>query len=108
MMDPVGPFEGRVVLSMRMIEKSQLEKAFTISSQYPDHHGAPVHIGNPSRLGIDDIMKPEMGDPPVEVQETQVPVFWGCGVTEREAIFSASKSKAKYRIHTLLELVSHL
>lgn len=107
MMDPVGPFEGRVVLSMRMIEKSQLEKAFTISSQYPDHHGAPVHIGDPSRLGIDDIMKPEKGDPPVEVRETQVPVFWACGVTEREAIFSASKSKANtLLIHYYTSLIS--
>ena len=90
-MESVGPFEGKVVLSMRMIEKLQLEKAFTISSRYPDHHGAPVHIGDPSRLGIDDIMKPEKGDPPMDVRDTQVPVFWACGVTVREAIFSASK-----------------
>lgn len=91
-LEPVGPFEGKMTVSMRMIEKSQLAKAFTISSRYPDHHGAPVHIGDPSRIGISDIMKPDGGTPPVEVREEEVPMFWACGVTGREAIFSASKS----------------
>lgn len=87
----VGPFSGKMVVSMRMIPIAQLDKAFTISSQYPEHHGAPVHIGDPSRIGIDDIMKPDKGDPPMEVQEGDVPVFWACGVTVKEAIASASQ-----------------
>lgn len=87
----VGPFEGKMTVSLRMFTISQLEKAFMISSQYPDHHGAPVHIGDPSRIGIDDIMKPDMGDLPV-TRDGDIPVFWACGVTAREAIFSASKS----------------
>jgi uncharacterized protein YcsI (UPF0317 family) len=88
---PVGSFVGKMIVSLRMFTKSQLEKAFMISSQYPGYHGAPVHIGDPSRIGIDDIMKPTMGDPPV-TREGDVPVFWACAVTAREAIFSASKS----------------
>ena len=97
-LEPVGPFEGKMVLSMRMIDKSQLVKAFEISSRYPDHHGAPVHIGDPSRVGISDIMKPDRGDPPVEIRSEDVPMFWACGVTGREAIFSASKSSNIIRI----------
>ena len=88
---PVGPFEGKMTVSMRMIAKNLLEKAFVISSQYPDHHGAPVHVGDPSRIGIDDIMKSDNGDPPV-ARDGDIPVFWACGVTSKEAIFSASKS----------------
>jgi uncharacterized protein YcsI (UPF0317 family) len=87
---PVGSFEGKMTVSLRLFTTNQLEKALMISSQYPDHHGAPVHIGDPSHIGIDDIMKPDMGDPPV-TKDGDVPVFWACGVTAREAIFSASK-----------------
>ena len=87
----VGPFEGQMTVSLRLFTKNQLEKAFMISSQYPDHHGAPVHIGDPFRIGINDIMKPDMGDLPV-IRDGDVPVFWACGVTAREAIVSASKS----------------
>ena len=86
----VGPFMGRMFLTTRLFAINELEKVFTISSEYPDHHGAPVHIGDPSRIGIDDIMKPDRGDPPMEM-EGRVPVFWPCGVTVQEAIFSASK-----------------
>ena len=87
----VGPFEGKMTVSLRLFTKNQLEKAFMISSQYPDHHGGPAHIGDPSRIGIEDIMKPDMGDLPV-IKDGDVPVFWACGVTGREAIVSTSKS----------------
>ena len=93
----VGPFVGKMVLTLRLFAKKELEKVFTISSQYPDHHGAPVHIGDPSRIGIDDIMKPDKGDPPVET-EGRVPVFWPCGVTVQEAIFSASELVAIHQL----------
>ena len=89
-LESVGPFNGRLTVSMRMIAKSQLEKAFMISSQYPLHHGAPIHIGDPSRIGINDVMKPDEGDPPVEVCDEDIPVFWGCGVTQEKAITNAS------------------
>ena len=92
---PVGPFEGKMTVTLRTIAENQLEKAFMISSQYPDHHGAPVHIGDPMRIGIDDIMKPDRGDPPVD-RDGGIPVFWACGVTAQEAIFSASKSEKKF------------
>ena len=89
----VGPFEGMMTVTLRMIAANQLEKAFMVSSQYPNHHGAPIHIGDPSRIGIDDIMKPDKGDPPVDGDAGGIPVFWACGVTVQEAIFSASMSE---------------
>ena len=99
---PVGPFKGKMVITMRMVAKNLLGKAFMISSQYPDHHSAPVHIGDPSRIGVNDIMKPEKGDPPIEVQDGDVPMFWACGVTMQEAIFSASM------LNTPLSAMTHV
>lgn len=84
----VGPFEGKMIVYKCMIAKDQLKKAFMISSQYPNYHGAPVHIGDPSRIGISDI---EKVDSPVKVRDGDVPIFWGCGMTVQEVIFSASK-----------------
>jgi uncharacterized protein YcsI (UPF0317 family) len=43
-------------------------------------HGAPVHVGDPAALGIDDLQKPDFGDP-LPLEPDEVPVFWACGVT---------------------------
>ena len=41
-------------------------------------HGAPVHVGSPTRWGVKDLSDPEFGEP-VEIAENQVPLFWACG-----------------------------
>jgi len=46
-------------------------------------HGAPVHIGDPERIGITDLAKPDYGDV-AEIKDDEVPVFWACGVTPQE------------------------
>lgn len=89
---PVGPFKGKVIVSMRMIAKHQMEDAFMISSQYPDHHGAPIHIGDPSRIGISGIT----------VLDGYIPMFWACGFTVQEAIASASKFDTQLIANDLL------
>lgn len=43
-------------------------------------HGAPVHVGDPSALGIDDLGQPGYGDS-VMIKSDEVPVFWACSVT---------------------------
>ena len=53
-------------------------------------HGAPVHIGDPHRIGIADIMKPDFGDAWPPQSPDDVPVFWACGVTP-QAVAMASK-----------------
>ena len=85
---PVGPFEGKMIVYKCMIARDQLKKVFMISSRYPNYHGAPVHIGDPSRIGINDI---EGEDFPVIVRDGDVPIFWGCGMTVQEVILSLSK-----------------
>ena len=77
-LSPVGVFGGQLVTSMRPIKKGQLAEAFSITSQYPSSHGAPVHMGSPARIGVRDLSAPLAGDP-CEVEEDEVPVFWACG-----------------------------
>ena len=85
---PVGPFEGKMIVYKCMIAKDQLKKVFMISSQYPNYHGAPVHIGDPSRIGISGTEGKEFA---VKVRDGDVPIFWGCGMTVQEVILSSSK-----------------
>lgn len=75
-----GVFEGPVVVSMRPIPEKDVVRAVQITSRYPSVHGAPIHIGNPGSIGIQDIHKPDFGDS-VTIREGEVPVFWACGVT---------------------------
>ena len=63
---------------MRPFKPADAIRAVEVTSRFPLTHGAPVHFGDPAAIGIDDIMKPEYGDPPV-IEEGEVPVFWACG-----------------------------
>lgn len=88
----VGSLAGTMVVTMRPIPKEQLTLAFQLSASYSHHHGAPIHIGDPTRIGIKDIMKPDLGDPPVvPLSDNQIPTFWACGISLQEAIATASE-----------------
>ncbi|MCH4185026.1 MAG: putative hydro-lyase [Eggerthellaceae bacterium] len=80
-----GSMSGNMVVSMRPIPYEQVVKAVQISGAIPKVHGAPVHIGDPSVIGIKDISKPDFGDP-VDIHPGEVPVFWACGVTPQAVI----------------------
>ncbi|HEY83322.1 MAG TPA: putative hydro-lyase [Dehalococcoidia bacterium] len=86
---PAGMFFGPLVVSMRPIPVTKVVRAVQITSRFPGVHGAPVHIGDPERIGITDLAKPDYGDP-VEIKDDEVPVFWACGVTPQAV---ALKSK---------------
>ena len=77
---PAGCFQGPMVVSMRPIPQSQVVRTVQITSRFPAVHGAPVHVGDPAALGIDDLQKPDFGDS-LPVEPDEVPVFWACGVT---------------------------
>lgn len=83
-----GPFEGPMVCSMRPMTPEQAELAYEITQKMPNVHGAPVQIGNPHEIGIEDIMKPDYGEA-VDIYDGEVPVFWPCGVTPQAAIENA-------------------
>lgn len=86
--DPAGPFGGGYVVSMRPIPADLVDTAVRITAPMDYAHGAPVHIGDPSEIGIRDVMRPDYGDPPV-INEGDVPVFWACGVTAQAAAMRA-------------------
>ncbi len=89
MCEPVGRFQGPMVVSMRPIPADLVDLATTITARYPDVHGAPVHAGDPSAIGVENLLQTDWGDPP-DVQSGDVPVFWACGVTP-QAVALASK-----------------
>ncbi len=82
---PAGRFHGPLVVSMRPMTPADAARAAEITSRYPPVHGAPVHIGEPQRLGITDLAAPDYGDP-VPISENEIPVFWACGVTPQAVI----------------------
>ena len=84
-----GPFQGEVVVSMRPIKRHDVEKVYDVCSNFPQAHGRPIHFGNPDEIGIDDLDTPQWGSA-VSIQEGEVPVFWGCGVTTQVAVQNAS------------------
>ncbi|PYZ95038.1 DUF1445 domain-containing protein [Salipaludibacillus keqinensis] len=85
---PSGPFSGPMVVSMRPIPASDVDKAIKITGKFPSVHGSPIHAGDPSEIGIVDIRKPDYGDT-VTIRENEIPVFWACGVTPQQAILHA-------------------
>jgi uncharacterized protein YcsI (UPF0317 family) len=82
---PAGPFAGPLVVSMRPLKPSDAIRAIQITSRFPLVHGAPVHIGLPETIGINDLAKPDYGDA-VPVEGDELPVFWACGVTPQAVI----------------------
>ncbi len=85
---PAGSMSGNMVMSMRPIPYDQVVRATQISGAIPQVHGAPLHIGDPSAIGIDDVSKPDFGDP-VDIREGEVPVFWACGVTPQSVVMNS-------------------
>jgi uncharacterized protein YcsI (UPF0317 family) len=91
---PAGRFRGPMVVSMRPIPSRRVVKAVEVTARFPKAHGAPVHIGDPAAMGIENLARPNFGDS-VTIKEGEVPLFWGCGVTPQVA---ARKAKPELMI----------
>lgn len=85
---PAGRISGRMVVSMRYVPESLVERAVQITRLMPAVHGAPVHVGDPAALGISDINNPPFGDS-IDPEPGDIPVFWACGVTPQSAVMSS-------------------
>ena len=86
-----GPFIGGMVVSMRPIAPERVDEVAEICRRYPLAHGAPVHVGDPDAIGINDLGAPEYGEPPLDLAG-RTPVFWACGVTPQNAVRHAKPS----------------
>ncbi len=91
---PSGLFMGPLVVSMRPVPDKYLVKVVEVSKRFPLSHGVPIHIGDPKQIGIDDLAKPDFGDP-VPMGPNETPVFWACGVTP---LVAARNAKAELLI----------
>ncbi len=88
--EPYGIFRGPLVVSMRPVKNELVQKAIDITAQFGDTHGAPVHCGAPTVLGISDLSKVDFGDAVDVDLETETPCFWACGVTSTLAAISSN------------------
>lgn len=85
---PAGIFQGPMVISMRPIRQDLVVKAVEVTSRYPIAHGAPVHIGDPAKVGIADLAKPQWSVY-TPLKDNEVPVYWACGVTPQSIAMAA-------------------
>ncbi len=85
---PAGIFHGNTVVSMRPMSPQDAIRSAIITSSMPNVHGSPVHIGDPSLIGISDIQKPDFGVADT-INPGEIPVFWCCGVTPQDAVMQA-------------------
>ncbi len=83
-----GRFGAKMVVSMRPFKPADAIRAVQITSRFPDVHGAPIHIGKPELIGIDDIRVQWQGGVP-DLRDDELPVFWACGVTPQVAVARA-------------------
>lgn len=84
----VGPFSAPLVVSMRPVPPHQVQAAIGVTAPLVQAHGAPVHFGDPTTIGVADLGQPDFGDA-IAMDPTEVPMFWACGVTSSLAAVSA-------------------
>lgn len=89
--EPAGMFSGPMVVTMRSILKDQVARTFQVTSRYPATHGAPVHVGDPRQIGINNLDDVDFGErtPLSQLEPDEVPVFWGCGATPQVVALEA-------------------
>lgn len=86
---PMGPFGGNLVVSMRPMTPGDAIQAISICARYPEFHGAPIHIGLPQSIGIEDLARSYGGHGLTALQEDELPVFWACAATAQIAAVAA-------------------
>ncbi|WP_197381498.1 putative hydro-lyase [Mycolicibacterium mengxianglii] len=94
---PMGAFGGPLVVSMRPYRADDALRAAAVTARFPAMHGQPLHIGDPTELGIADLDRPDFGDA-VTVASDEVPVFWACGVTPQVVVQQARPDLAIFHM----------
>jgi uncharacterized protein YcsI (UPF0317 family) len=83
-----GAFHGPLVLSYRPVPTHQLLRVIELTARFPLSHGGPMHVGDPSRVGISDLAAVDWGQPPDPASDT-IPCFWACGITAQAAALAS-------------------
>jgi len=85
----VDRFGGPLVVSMRALAPADAITATLLSAGYPEFHGAPVHIGWPEQIGVEDLAMSYGGHGLTKLLPGELPVFWACGATAQLAALQA-------------------
>lgn len=85
---PQGPFSGNMIVTMRAIPREFVQKVAEVCVPLDFAHGAPIHIGAPALIGIEEFHNPPIGNKPM-YDEHDVFVFWGCGISGSEVMAAA-------------------
>lgn len=85
-MYPIGPFNGKVLVTMRPIAGRLIAETVERTTSVGF---SPVHIGDPSCIGISDLQTPYSGSP-AYLRDGDVPVFWPSSLTAQLSIQFAS------------------
>lgn len=91
-LDPAGVFTNSTyVVSMRPYKQKDIPKVREITKKFKPTHGEPIDWGFDAleRLGINSLEDTIFSEP-IELEEGEVPVFWGCGVTPQLAAAEVS------------------
>lgn len=91
---PVAPFHGNLAVSCRIFKTSHdAVRAVQISSRHFLMHGPPIHIGDPTIIGIKDLSQPDLIRParnnPRQPSEGEVVMFWAGSATNRAVAVEA-------------------
>ena len=60
--EAAGRFTGPMVVTMRLMSPAQAVVACQLTSRFVYNHGAPLHMGDPSAIGV-DLGQPIVGPP---------------------------------------------
>eukprot|EP00040_Diaphanoeca_grandis_P028000 m.160677 g.160677 ORF g.160677 m.160677 type:complete len:640 (+) comp31195_c0_seq2:321-2240(+) len=85
----VDEFETNMVVSMRPIPKHFVQLATEVTRSMTKAHGAPIHVGDPSTIGIQDLSAVDYGDA-LDFEDEDIACFWACGVTAISGAVSAN------------------
>lgn len=85
---PAGVFHGPVVVSYRPVPDPLLLRVIELTARFPLSHGAPMHVGDPARIGIADLSAVDWGRVPDPMPDT-TPCFWACGITAHAAALAS-------------------
>lgn len=90
---PFGRLRGRVVCSCRAFPTVQdAISAVRISAEMPAFHGQPIHVGDPARIGIRELGKPDAFVPPwptTPPADGEIVMFWACGITAQNVVIES-------------------
>ncbi|MFC1945154.1 D-glutamate cyclase family protein [Chloroflexota bacterium] len=84
---PAGCFHGPIAATCRLVQREDVSKVVEITSRHKASHGPPLHIGDPTKIGIFDLTHKseelliQTLSPVVNIEENEVPMFWPVGLT---------------------------